>query len=125
MPSVFTVHHDVDFTPDNTNDYFLSVLVGNGQSGSTTFKNPAGDFFSPDVFNVPLGQGRELKGTSLPVVSVVMDINPQTDNMIVSYYITDTEVSEEELETLNPTDIVPFAAGANQTITFFSSLNFH
>ena len=125
MPTVFTVHHNIDFTPANTKDYFLSVLVGNGQSGSTTFRNPAGDFISPDVFNVPLGRGKQLKGTSLPVVSVVMDINPQTDNMVVSYYITDTEVlDEEELKTLEPTDIVPFAADANQTITFFTSLNF-
>ena len=125
MPTVFTVHHDVDFAPDNTENYFLSILVGNGQSGSTTFRNPAGDFFSPDVFNVPLGKGKQLKGTSLPVVSVVMDINPHTNNMIISYYITDREVlDEEELKTLDPTDRVPFAAEANQTITFFTSLNF-
>jgi hypothetical protein len=125
MATVFTVHHDVNFTTKPTKNYFLSVVVGNGQSGSTTFKNPAGTLFSPDVLNVPLGLGQPLKGTTLPLVSVVMDINPQTDNMIVSCFILTQEVTEDQLQTLTPTDSVPFAAQTSQTITFFINLNFH
>ena len=102
--------------------YFLSVVIGNGQLGSTTFQNLNGQLFSPNVKNESIGIGANIKGRSSNVVSVVMDVNPNTNDMVVSYYVTTQTV--DDLSTIAPTHVAPFSAMQSDTITFILQLKF-
>lgn len=109
----------------NSNDsYFLSVVIGNGQTGTSTFKNFNNVSFSPDVFNAPLGDGSAIKGKSSTVVSVVIDVNPDTDNLIVSYYLTNAAKTEVELEGLTPAGTSNMIVPTNSTGILLTTLNF-
>lgn len=109
----------------NSNDlYFLTVVIGNGQVGSTTFNNFNNVHFSPDVINASVGNGSSIKGKSSTVVSVVVDANPDTDNLIVTYYLTNAPKTDDELKNLLPVGISNLTVQTNSTGVFLTTLNF-
>jgi|GEM_PF-6289953 hypothetical protein len=121
--AIHLVQHNTNFTVNAASNYFLTVIIGNGQVGSTSFKNINGDFFSPDVKNTVIGSGAALKGNSLNVVSVVMEVNPTNTNIVLSYYISDVVITD--FTTVAPTDTLPFASQINDTVTLITKLNFN
>lgn len=116
------VQHDINFTVNPAISYYLTVIIGNGQVGNTTFINGNGDYFVPDIQNVIIGKGSDLKGKILKVVSVVMEVNPANTNIIVSYYISDAVITD--FTTAVPTNTLPFASQINATVTLVTQLNF-
>jgi len=114
----------INFTVTGNDFYFLSVVIGNGQTGTTTFKNFNNVQFSPDVLNAPVGNGLSIKGKSSTVVSVVIDVNPDTDNLIVSYYLTNVAKTEDELESLLPVGTSNMTVTTNSTGILLTTLNF-
>lgn len=114
----------INFTVNGNDFYFLSVVIGNGQTGTTTFKNFNNVQFSPDVLNAPVGNGLSIKGKSSTVVSVVIDVNPDTDNLIVSYYLTNVAKTEDELESLLPVGTSNMTVTTNSTGILLTTLNF-
>jgi len=117
-----SVNHSTSIAVIAGNTYFLNVVVGNGNVGSSTFQNINGTLFNPDLTNVLIGLGSDLKGNGLDIVTVVMQVNPASLNLILSYYITDHVVAD--ITAIAPTDKIPFNAIANQTVTFTNTLNF-
>ncbi|WP_293311072.1 hypothetical protein [Pedobacter sp. UBA5917] len=114
----------INFPVKGTDSYFLNVVIGNGQTGTTTFKNFNNVQFSPDVLNAPVGKGSSIKGKSSTVVSVVIDVNPDTDNLIVTYYLTNAPKTGEELKNLIPIGISSMTVQTNSTGIFLTTLNF-
>ncbi|HUS01199.1 MAG TPA: hypothetical protein VMY77_05705, partial [Chitinophagaceae bacterium] len=100
----------------------LNVVIGNGQVGSTTFQNIDDDIFMPEVENSFIGEGWQITGKSLNVVSVVMEVNPVDDDMIISYWISDAPI--DDLTEVEPTDMLPYSALKNETVSFITRLNF-
>ncbi|WP_316801471.1 hypothetical protein [Pedobacter frigidisoli] len=114
----------IDFTVSSNESYFLNVIIGNGQIGSTTFKNLNNDQFSPDIINAPVGMGSLIKGKNSMVVSVVIDVNPDTDNLIVAYYLSKAPKSPDQLSQMNPVGTSSMTLPTNSTAIFVTTLNF-
>jgi hypothetical protein len=66
----------------------ISVTIGNAQLGGTsvdldTIRVGSG----PQILKLPIGAGKDLRGKTVVVRTIAWDVNPQTNNMIVSYEI--------------------------------------
>ena len=81
-----------EVTVNDSEDYALTVKIGDGQKGSTSFMHPNGSFKTGDIQNEPLGNGASLKGKSLSPSSMVTDVNPHTNNVTITYLINQNEV---------------------------------
>lgn len=114
----------ISFAVQSSSSYFLTVIIGNGQGGSTTFKDFDDEQYSPKVVNVPIGKGSLIKGKSSSIVSVVVDINPDSDNLIVSYFLTTKTKTELELENSEPVVTSTMTVETNSTAVFITTINF-
>jgi len=117
--------NQISFSVGTSQSYYLHVTIGDGQVGSTTFKNFSGQLFSPKVFNALIGTGAVMQHQTSLVVSVVMDVNPNTDNMSVSYYITTQPLQDpSDLNSLTPVATIPFPAAQSATTTFYTDISY-
>ena len=89
--------------------------------GSSAFQDPGGNQVPADL-NAILGSGSALKGTSLDDLSEVIQINPDSLNLVVSYFVTDHQVTNINSETADYE--VDYPAQANETVLFITTLNF-
>ncbi len=72
--------------------YSLSVVIGDGQSGTSALKNFDGKYVHGEVDSLPLGTGAAIKGKSLLITSMVTDINPNSNWTSISYKLNDDTI---------------------------------
>ncbi|WP_439695652.1 hypothetical protein ACFGVS_22390 [Mucilaginibacter sp. AW1-7] len=116
---------EIDITIAINSNYYLHVLIGNGQAGATTFKNFEGQIYKPEVFNAVIGKGNDIKGKSTDVISNVLEINPDTDSVIITYYVTDKTLgtTDDLTDDMKAGDSAA-APGANKSLIFDTTLTF-
>jgi hypothetical protein len=68
----------------------LSIAIGNAQIGGNQVKFIDSDqiFHKGDVNNLALGEADSLRGRTLEIITNVLDINPGTNNIIVTDYFS-------------------------------------
>lgn len=66
-------------------DNKLTIVVGNGQVGQSSLKKPSGEYVTGDIQNVSLGSN--IAGKTVFVSTMVTDVNPNTNQTSVSYYL--------------------------------------
>jgi hypothetical protein len=72
--------------PDET--VFITITIGNAQIGGNVLKYKGSNnvIAKGEITNFNLGFGGELKGRTLRVITNILDVNPQTNGVIVTYY---------------------------------------
>jgi hypothetical protein len=84
-----TVRIESKYSVVDGSNVFLTVGFGNAQFGSSHVERQNGDILViGEVTALPLGGGAALRGTKVRVVSVVTDINPNTNLLSVTYDLT-------------------------------------
>jgi hypothetical protein len=91
----------------------LTVTIGQGQFGSSTVV--VGDTFvgHEHLFDQRIGSGNQLAGKVLRIVSVVTDINPQTNDTNVTYRLQSGAAASQhtsEFSVENDNDSVMYIA---------------
>lgn len=79
----------IDITPEDDREIFLTITVGNAQVGGSTVKfvdSPS--IGKGDITNLSLGKGEELHGKVLNVVTNVLDVNEQTNGVVVTWFFS-------------------------------------
>lgn len=124
MPA-YTVNKQINYALINTSlSYYLTIVIGNGQSGSTTFRNAQGKKFNPDVENCLVGTGVAINGKTFLAVSTVSQVNPSSLTLLVTYYISTAPLDLDNLDNITPAGSSEVTAGANETYTFETQLKF-
>lgn len=118
-----TIEHEINFSVSTALTYYLSVVIGNGQGGGTTFENPGGTMYDDDtILNALIGTGSAIKGQSVFVDTSVDQINPDNKNIIVSYYITTNQITN--IKNAVPTGSFKYLADEEESVDFFYTINF-
>ena len=65
----------------------LSVVVGNGQFGSSVVHLKYTEKGRGEITDLEIGSARTCKGKKLTVKSVVTDVRDETNNMVVTYVL--------------------------------------
>lgn len=65
----------------------LTITIGNYQTGGSVvqFEDSSTPVTKGSVSNFPLGQDNQLKGRKLKIVTTVLDSNPSTNNIVVTF----------------------------------------
>jgi hypothetical protein len=68
----------------------LTITIGNAQIGGSVvrFKNSAGIIGKGEIKNLQLGMGAELSGKTLKVTTNILDVNEQTNGIVVTYFFS-------------------------------------
>jgi hypothetical protein len=77
--------NDPTYTVQDGTIYSLTVIIGNGQLGSSALKNFDGEYIHGAVNNVILGDGKNIRGKNLLITSMVTDANSNTNTTVISY----------------------------------------
>ena len=66
---------------------YLTVITGNAQIGGSLvkFSDESNDLIKGDVKNLKLGTGSDLRGRTLEVTTNVLDVNPGTNNIVITH----------------------------------------
>lgn len=84
-------------------DYNLTIRIGDGQQGSSAFNKPDGtNVHGSDFENEPLAKGSALRGKSLWIDSLIVDINPHTNSTTLIIEVNGQEFVRYEEETDKP-----------------------
>jgi hypothetical protein len=91
-----------EISVQDTKRYNLTIKVGDGQKGSSSFKNYNGQYPTGIISNEFLGTGEVLKTRPIKIASKVTDVNPNTNNVSVFFYLNNelfhevNEVADED-----------------------------
>lgn len=92
-----TIHTETD------TNYNLTIRIGDGQKGSSAFNKPDGtNVHGSDFVTEPLAKGNALQGKSIWIDSLIVDINPHTNNTTLVIEVNDEEYVRYEEETDKP-----------------------
>lgn len=69
-------------------DIYLTIVIGNGQPGSSIVKINKIIIKDGEIKNLKLGNGNELKGKTLSVTSYVDDYQVNTNDTCIQYLLT-------------------------------------
>jgi hypothetical protein len=66
----------------------LTITIGNAQIGGNVvrFKNASGILGKGEIQNLDLGLGSDLIGKTLKVTTNILDVNDQTNGVVVTYF---------------------------------------
>ena len=92
----------------------LTLVVGEGQYGSSAFKNFNGQIEAGAILNRILGSAGSIKGKKLIITTTVTDTNPDTNRTSVSYQLNGKNVDTLEYEVEQD----------NGTLVYYTTLNF-
>lgn len=83
--------------------YYLTVLVGEAQIGHSALKGFDGKYVSGNIVMCPIGSGKEIRGKTLIITSMVTDVNPNTNLTSVTYKLNDKDIKivSEKVESDN------------------------
>ena len=76
---------------DNEN-YVLTIIVGEAQIGYSSFKDFEGKYISGNIILHPLGRGKNIRGKTLIITSMVTDVNPNTNLTSITYKLNDDNI---------------------------------
>lgn len=67
---------------------FLTVTIGNAQIGGNVvlYKGTSVILAKGEINNLSLGMGADLAGKTLTVVTNILDVNEQTNGVVVTYF---------------------------------------
>ncbi|MES2484342.1 MAG: hypothetical protein V4581_00100 [Bacteroidota bacterium] len=67
---------------------YLTITIGNAQIGGTLVKwnDTDGNLGKGIIQNLYLGYGHEISGRNLDLFTNIIDVNPQTNGVVVTYY---------------------------------------
>ncbi|SJZ65913.1 hypothetical protein [Sediminibacterium ginsengisoli] len=124
MPSN-TVRATVKYTTTDVNQtYYLTVIIGNGQVGSSAFINADMTVFNPDVENALIGTGAAIINKTFLVSTTDIHANPASLTQIVSYYISTAPLDLSNLGNITPAGTSQVETSPAQTYTFITKLQF-
>jgi hypothetical protein len=96
---------------------FLTVTIGNAQIGGTLVQwvGQPGHIGKGIIQNLYLGKGHEIAGNNLDLFTNVLDVNPATNGVVVTYYLHNCEPDAFTLSGRvdNEGDIFSFATQVN------------
>lgn len=79
----------VDLTPGSNSDIFLTITVGNAQIGGSIVRFGDSSIIGKgEIENLNLGKGSELFGKTLQVMTNILDVNEQTNGIVVTYFFS-------------------------------------
>ena len=69
---------------------FLTITIGNAQIGGNVvrFKNSSDVIGKGEIKNLQLGTGIDLSGSTLKVTTNILDVNEQTNGIVVTYFFS-------------------------------------
>jgi|GEM_PF-4861885 len=73
----------------------LSVRIGNSQMGGSVALLDGAEIARGPIERLILGDGQVLRGRKLEIRTVVADINPSTNNLLVTYVLEGGTVDQE------------------------------
>lgn len=67
---------------------FLTITIGNAQIGGSVvkFKGSSTIIGKGEIKNLKLGSGMDLSGRALKVATNILDVNEQTNGIVVTYF---------------------------------------
>lgn len=71
----------------DTGDVTLTIIIGDGQIGTSLVRLDGKELAIGDVTELKLGKGSSLAGKELFIKTVVADVNDKTNNTSVSYQL--------------------------------------
>ena len=68
----------------------LTITIGNAQIGGNVvkFKNSSDVIGKGEIINLELGMGADLSGRTLKVTTNILDVNEQTNGIVVTYFFS-------------------------------------
>lgn len=95
--------NNVSFNVASGKRYYLTIIFGDGQDGSSSFKDIEGNYHTGNLLNTVIGTGAKMEGKFIVIGSIVTDTNQHTNATSISYFINDVEVAtfREEVDTDN------------------------
>ena len=93
-----TVPNTFNYTVPNTGDVFLDLIIGNSQLGSSDvyLANKRIRRLRGSAKDIFIGKSEDLQGESLTIISNTSDVNPQTNDIIVTYNLGSNGLEQEE-----------------------------
>jgi hypothetical protein len=83
---------DTDYEVSNSNkDIILSVVIGNGQPGTSVINLDNVPIQNGIITDFPIGKSKSLKGKTLNIFSTVSDENINTNKTSITYLLTGGE----------------------------------
>lgn len=81
---------EVDLKVQKTETILLTVTIGNAQIGGNVirFKGSSDVIAKGEILNLSLGTGAGLIGKTLRVTTNILDVNPQTNGVVVVYFFS-------------------------------------
>ena len=107
------IENSFDYALPAIGEVSLSIVLGDGQKGSSSFKNFNGNYVIGAVSDVLLGNAENIKNKSLLISSLVSDVNPNTDLTSITYLINDAEAKSYSEEAESPNDSVYYTTTIN------------
>jgi hypothetical protein len=74
-----TIENTINQRVDKNIEYRLTITIGDGQLGSSSFRKVDGSYITGDVVNESLGMGPALLNQSILISTMVTDVNPDTN----------------------------------------------
>lgn len=108
------ITNTIDYSTPASGTLNLSVIIGNGNACTSTFKNFDGTYTTGDITDVLLGNAVDIKGKSISVTSTVTDTNPNTDMTIITYQINDNDIQQ----------YTQAAESSNDSVIYYTIINF-
>jgi hypothetical protein len=86
---------DIGIKAKTEETIFLTISIGNAQIGGSVvrWKNDPDILAKGEVVNLDLGTGSLIKGKILKITTNVLDVNDQTNGMVVNHYFYNAEPS--------------------------------
>ena len=82
------VPNDINCPVGPNDDVYITIAAGDGQSVASYFQKPDLDPVNGDVEHVFLGKGSALKGKTIPISSMVTQVNTGTVWASLTYTFT-------------------------------------
>lgn len=72
-------------------DVYLTITIGNAQIGGTVVKYEDNILAKGKIKNLNLGRGSALSGRTILSYTNVLDVNEQTNGVVITYYFHNCE----------------------------------
>jgi hypothetical protein len=109
-----TIENIINIHVDKNIEYRLTIIIGDGQLGSSSFRNVDGSYVTGDVENEFLGKGLSLMNQSILLSTMVTDVNPDTNWTSITILINN------EVKGVFPTEVEK----KNDTVFYDTTLKF-
>jgi hypothetical protein len=81
------IENTINQRVDMNIEYRVTIRIGDGQLGSSSFRNIDGSYVIGEVDNESLGKGLALLNQSVLISTMVTDVNPDTNRTSITILI--------------------------------------